>query len=98
LNLLINARDATSGKGSIWLSTEKKGDGVMLTVRDDGHGMTESVKNNIFTPFFTTKEKGLGTGLGLYIVQEIVKEHDGSIELDSSEGEGTTFRLYLPSH
>lgn len=69
---------------------------VCLTVRDSGHGMSPSIIENIFNPFFTTKPVGQGTGLGLTLVQKIIAGSGGHISVESQEGHGTTFRIYLP--
>jgi signal transduction histidine kinase len=74
-------------------ASSASGDFLDITVADTGHGISENVKDKIFLPFFTTKEKG--TGLGLAIVHKIVISHGGSIHVDSSE-KGTVFRLRLP--
>ncbi len=69
---------------------------VCLTVSDTGHGIAKHLINRIFDPYFTTKEKGVGTGLGLAVVQGIVQNHGGVIAVHSSEGRGTTFQIYFP--
>ena len=69
-----------------------------VSIRDQGHGISTSELERIFEPFFTTKEIGSGTGLGLSIAYGIIKEHDGWIEVESKEGEGSCFRIYLPVH
>ncbi len=112
MNLVVNARDAMSGAGRITLTTrlvmldEKAaqrnpeahpGRFVCLSVSDTGSGMDEDTIKHIFEPFFTTKEVGKGTGLGLATVFGIVKQHDGWIEIESSVGQGSTFKIYLPS-
>ena len=113
LNLAVNARDAMPGGGRLQVSVDelepgdpRRPDGagvppgplVLLSVRDDGHGMEDAVRARIFEPFFTTKSAGRGTGLGLSTVQEIVRQAGGVIRVDSAPGKGTEFRLYLPRH
>lgn len=92
-NLVQNALQAQQDGGAISFSASRNADSVYITVSDAGHGIDEAIKDRIFLPFFTTKEKG--TGLGLALVHRIVESHGGSIELDSG-GKGTTFRLSLP--
>ena len=96
LNLLTNAMDATPPGGRIDVTTRAVGDVVELEVRDTGCGIKEAQRQRIFDPFFSTKEPGRGTGLGLFISAAIVREHAGRIELDSVEGKGSTFRVVLP--
>jgi two-component system, cell cycle sensor histidine kinase and response regulator CckA len=111
LNLVINARDALEGGGSIRVALEEArveaapldaqptfpgGDYVVLSVSDDGVGMTESVKSRVFEPFFTTKDPGRGTGLGLAMVYGIVSQHGGGVQVSSVPGKGTTVRAFFP--
>lgn len=112
-NLCVNARDAVTGRGKIVIETQNAsvkdlhqidcadgivGDFVLLTVADDGCGMDDEIKSRIYEPFFTTKELGRGTGLGLSTVYGIVKQNNGFIDLYSEPGLGTTFRIYLPKY
>jgi two-component system NtrC family sensor kinase len=103
MNLLVNAyqsieaRVGESGEtGKLWLRTRQHDDGVAIEVTDTGIGIPASHIDRIFDPFFTTKKVGLGTGLGLSTSFGIVKRHGGSLTVDSKEGEGTTFRVFLP--
>ena len=111
MNLCVNSRDALLNGGTIFIKTEvvrledsmiaqyswvRPGKFVKLSVIDTGHGINNTVLSRIFEPFFTTKEFGQGTGLGLAIVYGIVKSHKGFCMVDSIEGEGTTFCVYLP--
>jgi PAS domain S-box-containing protein len=96
INLIQNSLEAMPQRGKLIIGVSSaSGDFLDITVADTGHGISENVKDKIFLPFFTTKEKG--TGLGLAIVHKIVISHGGSIHVDSSE-KGTVFRLRLPVH
>ena len=111
MNLFINAADAMPGGGDLFLKTSnvthedigdksykpKSGDYILLIVRDTGTGMGQKVMDRIFEPFFTTKELGRGSGLGLASVYGIIKGHGGYIDVESKEGQGTIFSIYLPA-
>ena len=97
LNLLTNALDATPPGGRIDVTIARIAAGeVEIAVRDTGRGISAVDQKRIFEPFFSTKEAGRGTGLGLFITAEIVREHRGRIDSESEEGQGTTFRVVLP--
>ena len=108
INLVINARDALPGSGHITISSRPGFDTqavantsstiyTILEVEDDGVGIPKDVLHRIFEPFYTTKEVGKGTGLGLAMVYGIVKKHNGFIEVTSALGVGTKFSVFLPS-
>lgn len=94
-NLLGNAADAMDGDGRIVLSTRAEPDAIVVEVSDDGPGIPPDVRPRIFDAFFTTKDVGQGTGLGLHIAREVVRRHGGEISVDSQPGE-TTFTVRLP--
>jgi PAS domain S-box-containing protein len=96
LNLAINARDAMPDGGTLVLRVSSDQREVFLDVEDDGTGFDEAAREHIFEPFFTTKQVGEGTGLGLSVVQGIVEQHGGRIEVRSQPGEGSRFRVILP--
>ena len=96
MNLLVNAAQAIPDKGTITLRSGCDDRNVWIEVGDDGCGMSAEVQGRIFEPFFTTKPVGKGTGLGLSVSYSIVRKHQGTIELDSAPGRGTTFRVVLP--
>lgn len=97
INLIINATQAIGeGGGNIELGSRREDDRRIITVSDTGAGMQPDTLSRIFDPFFSTKEVGQGTGLGLYIVYGIIEEHNGSIRVESILGRGTTFSISLP--
>jgi len=111
VNLAINARDAMPDGGTLTFATsnitmdgrdatasgiDRMDDYVVVEVTDTGTGIPEAIRDKIFDPFFSTKETGQGTGLGLSMVFGFAKQSGGNIEVDSEEGRGTTFRIYLP--
>jgi PAS domain S-box-containing protein len=104
INLCINARDAIDGKGRISLTLENTQrlingsteDFVMISVRDDGSGMDEAIKAQIFEMFYTTKPEGKGAGLGLSMVKNFMDHCQGVIEVDSEPGKGSCFKLLFP--
>jgi len=95
LNLVLNALDAMKGGGTLYLRTRVRGGKVIAEVRDTGHGISADIRDRIFDPFFTTREVGEGTGLGLAVSGSIVAAHGGTIEVESSVGRGTTFRVII---
>jgi len=111
LNLIVNARDAMPEGGVVTISTERiqvkaeniprsmharAGEFTCLSIADTGIGMTEQQMAHIFEPFYTTKENGQGTGLGLAVVNGIVQNHGGWIDVSSKVGSGSVFRIFLP--
>ncbi|NOY12869.1 MAG: PAS domain S-box protein [Deltaproteobacteria bacterium] len=111
VNLATNARDAMPGGGVLTIKTElstidrafckahgygEPGDYALITVTDTGVGMPKEVLQNIFDPFYTTKDTGKGTGLGLAIAWGVIKQHKGYILVDSEHNRGTSFQIYLP--
>jgi two-component system cell cycle sensor histidine kinase/response regulator CckA len=97
INLAVNARDAMPNGGTLTIGTGRTADSVLLRVSDTGTGMDEGTRERIFEPFFTTKPRGEGTGLGLANVYGIVARMGGTIAVDSTPGEGTTFTVTTPA-
>lgn len=96
VNLAVNAIQAMPGGGTLTVVTRANEAGAEIVVRDTGVGMSEAVQRRLFSPFFTTKDVGEGTGLGLSVVHGIVTAHGGTIRVDSRVGEGTTFVVFWP--
>jgi PAS domain S-box-containing protein len=112
LNLVINARDAITGVGQLQIVTRRlnidadskapenlmsAGAYIQLIITDSGVGMSNDALAHLFEPFFTTKPEGVGTGLGLSVVNDIIKQNSGAIEVDSELGQGSQFSVYLPA-
>jgi len=95
MNLINNAMDAMSDGGGISFSSRSDESTVFVSVSDTGKGMSEEVKQKIFDPFFTTR-RPQGTGLGMSVSYSVIKRHDGTIEVESEEGRGTTFNINIP--
>jgi len=97
MNLVMNAQQAMDGGGNVVVSTAAATDGrIVIEVADDGPGMPPDVQARVFEPFYTTKPRGEGTGLGLSVSFGIIRDHGGAITLESEVGRGTTFRISLP--
>lgn len=96
LNILVNAVHAIEGKGRIVIRTRPENGGVRIDISDSGRGIPPEMIGRIFEPGFTTKQHGLGTGLGLPISRRIVEKHGGRIEVESQVGKGSTFSIILP--
>jgi signal transduction histidine kinase len=96
VNLLVNAVQAMPDGGTLTVRTRGDNENAVLEVEDTGHGMDEATKEQVFVPFYTTKEVNVGTGLGLAVVHGIVTAHGGSIRVDSTPGKGTVFEVQIP--
>jgi signal transduction histidine kinase len=98
LNLLLNAMQAIEADGRITIRTGQNGEDIWVEVEDNGKGIKPEHMDRIFAPFFTTKPPGSGTGLGLSLSYSIVNKHGGRIEVKSSPGKGSVFRVVIPQH
>lgn len=96
LNLLENALQAVSAGGEIKVKTVREGDEIVIAISDNGRGMSEDVLQQAFEPFFTTRDVGQGTGLGLTVVRDIVRVHGGEVFIESQHDAGTTVTIRLP--
>ncbi|MDH4128719.1 MAG: ATP-binding protein [Spirochaetota bacterium] len=96
INIVKNSLEACHKNDTVNIAVSKEDENLIIKIADTGRGMKEEHINKVFEPYFTTKD--FGTGLGLTIVYKIIKEHKGSIKLDSVEGEGTTIKLIIPCY
>jgi two-component system, NtrC family, sensor kinase len=96
MNIIVNAAHAIQERGEIAVQTRLLDSDVVITIRDNGCGIQKENLTKIFDPFFTTKEVGKGTGLGLNVAYNIIKKHNGTIEVQSEEGKGTEFTIKIP--
>ena len=96
LNIVINAVDAMPNGGYIYIDLDmtEEPEGIRVKIRDTGRGMDQNVIDHLFDPFFTTKEEGVG--LGVYLCNEIINNHDGFIKVESEVGKGSIFSIWLP--
>jgi signal transduction histidine kinase len=98
INLVVNAVHAMGEKGgTLTVRTLRRGGDVVVGVSDQGPGIPEKIRATVFEPFVTTKPEGKGTGLGLSTVLMVVERHEGTIDFDTNEASGTTFRITLPA-
>ena len=97
MNILVNACQSIEKKGKIYITTSYEDNTLVVSIKDTGCGMTEEVKNNIFTPGFTTKGVGLGTGIGLAITYKIIEKHKGTITVNTAVNKGSEFIIRIPS-
>ena len=97
MNLFVNAIQAIEGFGKIRIATEQKGEQICIRVSDTGKGIREQDLGKVFDPGFTTRQSGVGSGLGLSISFNIIKKHHGRIEVDSEPDKGAEFTIWLPA-
>lgn len=96
VNLLVNAAQAIEGEGKVVIRTRREGDMAHISIADTGRGISSEHRERVFESGFTTKPPGVGTGLGLALSKEIIRQHGGSIEFESRPGLGTTFHIRIP--
>ncbi|TSA55889.1 MAG: GHKL domain-containing protein, partial [Planctomycetaceae bacterium] len=96
MNILVNAAQSIEEKGEIDISTRAFDENIEIKISDTGSGIPEENLTKIFDPFFTTKDIGKGTGLGLNVAYNIIESHNGTIEVESETGKGTTFTIRIP--
>lgn len=96
MNILSNAIQAMPNGGNLTITTTLDGDKVQISIQDTGTGMSDEVKSRVFEAFFTTKDVGQGTGLGMSITASIIEKHHGKIQIESALGKGSTFTVSLP--
>jgi signal transduction histidine kinase len=96
VNLALNAIDACEAGGNVTLRALARDAAIVLEITDDGQGIAPELQKQVFDPFFTTKKRGQGTGLGLWVVAQLVRAQSAEIEVESTLGKGTTFRVTWP--
>ncbi len=97
LNIILNALQARTGTLKLVISTDIRHNNIMIKFSDNGKGIPDNIKNRIFEPFYTTKDVGKGTGMGLTVAYEVITAYGGTIEVESQPGEGATFIILLPA-
>ena len=95
-NLITNAAQAMNGKGALEIHIARDGTAYRIDVRDNGPGIPPEKLSHVFDPFYTSKQEGMGTGLGLSIVRSLIQKMGARIEVSSTVGKGTEFRIFLP--
>src|SRR4029079_1282813 len=91
-----NGNSLIKHEPTVWVSTKREGDNVLISVKDNGPGIPQKIIDKIFQPFFTTKPTGQGTGLGLSLSYDIVKAHGGELKVETKEEEGSEFTIQIP--
>jgi len=96
MNIIVNAAQAIQNKGKIRISNKENDDWVCFSISDTGQGIKPEDFDHIMEPFYTTKPVGIGTGLGLSVSYGIIHSHNGKIDVETEQGLGTTFHIWLP--